>query len=180
VSIAWSRARTSHRPVRHVVCTILKYSEMTRIGDCRNMSACAHCRRISWAVVGLVLGLSIAASDATDSRVHDRPIADGKRWVDEPIVTRDGLVWTFRAGPDGSSRAANVAGSSCPSLIEILLPEQYMAHRYDSVRGVTEIYCPDYNIDSMIRFDVDSQLNVTMTPLGVPPGIPWIVGSGSV
>ena len=64
--------------------------------------------------------------------------------------------------------------SSCPSSVEIQLPIPYMAHRFDSVRLITELYSQDVQNNVVVRYDVDTTLSYTVTPLPGTDGLPWI------
>ena len=64
-------------------------------------------------------------------------------------------------------------GAGCPEILSIVLPPRDLASTYfDSVNNVTQLYVAWYPV---VRYDIDAELNYTMTELPVDYGLPWTV-----
>jgi len=62
----------------------------------------------------------------------------------------------------------------CPPILEFDIPEEFFASCFDQDRKITEIYVGDYPNYQIVRYDVDSALGFSMTPLPVQYGLVWL------
>ncbi|HUU46344.1 MAG TPA: hypothetical protein VM118_11495 [Acidobacteriota bacterium] len=134
------------------------------------------------ATVGLLL-LPGGAAEQESSPVRPPGVSAGRHSAEDPASLQQGdsvlPIRMFRTGdpitaaPQVTGLSASEAGD-CPPIIEFGVTSSFIAPRFDSVRGVTEIYVSDPVNEQVIRHDIDAALNHTETPIPVNTDIVWI------
>jgi len=73
-----------------------------------------------------------------------------------------------------SDLSSSFATVDCPPNIEFWVPSSHLAPRFDSARGVSEIYVYEPGRRRVVRHDVDSMLNHTSDTISLSDASPWI------
>jgi len=134
----------------------------------------------------LVLSIPVASTGGRQaaSSMQVDVVVDSSRIAELTARYPGGIpIWTLtrdaaEKSPDSpSSMLASPVSlpTPCPAIIELDLINERLAIHFDSVRSVWEVYCRDSQNDRINRYDIDSNLVVSETPILIDSASPWTV-----